>query len=373
MAKKTHPLHLYGTLGPACCSEETLVRLLQAGMTGVRLNLSHRPLPSCRDWLLQLYRACEHCHIVPDLLVDLQGPELRIGDLKEPLPLTADSSVLLGESPLPRSDSKDTAFSLPESNSEDAASPVIPVPGVLFPHLEEGMTLKLDDGKIFLKVEERAGEHFLRAKVVYGGLLQSKKSIAAEGLKVKLPVLTAQDLDTLQELRKYRVTGVMLPFVRSEDDLISLKKELLAADMAHIKIFAKLETEEGARNLPALLPHCDEVVIARGDLGNAVPLPTLPGWQKRISFICREAGVPFMVVTQMLASMEHSPVPTRAEVNDIFTAVIDGASSLMLTGETAAGQYPVEAMQMLSDTATEARKFLKEDIFFSSIRKRHLR
>lgn len=149
----------------------------------------------------------------------------------------------------------------------------------------------------------------------------------------------------------------MLPFVRNADDLITLRKELCADGMDYIRIFAKIESLEGVENLPSLLPFCDEIVIARGDLGNAIPLPKLPAIQKQIAMTCLRAKKPFMVVTQMLASMEQNPVPTRAEVTDIFQAVLDGASSLMLTGETAVGAYPEEAIKILAQTSEEALRF----------------
>ena len=127
-----------------------------------------------------------------------------------------------------------------------------------------------------------------------------------------------------------------------------------------MNIIAKIENMDGVEHLEELLPYCDEIVIARGDLGNAMPLWQLPAVQKRISEKCKAAGKGFMVVTQMLYSMEKSPVPTRAEVSDIFNAVLDGASALMLTGETAAGDYPAEAMTYLCNTAREALRFLQE-------------
>ena len=195
------------------------------------------------------------------------------------------------------------------------------------------------------------------AEVIKGGELTSRKSIAIKDLTVPLPVLTKTDKENLKLLRKYHVTGVMLPFVRNADDLITLRKELMADNMDYIRIFAKIESIEGVEHLPSLLPFCDEIVIARGDLGNAIPLPKLPAVQKRISTTCLHAKKPFMVVTQMLASMEENPVPTRAEVTDIFQAVLDGASSLMLTGETAMGAYPEEAMKILSQTSEEALRF----------------
>ena len=126
-----------------------------------------------------------------------------------------------------------------------------------------------------------------------------------------------------------------------------------------MKLFAKIETLEGAANLPDILPQADVVVIARGDLGNDMPLWHLPAVQKDISTACRAAGKPFIVVTQMLSSMEHSPVPTRAEVSDIFNAVADGAWGVMVTGETAVGEYPAETIRYLSGTAEEARHWLE--------------
>lgn len=215
----------------------------------------------------------------------------------------------------------------------------------------------LPDGKIVLELSAPLEEDIFCAKVKKGGELTSRKSIAIKDVTVPLPVLTETDKQNLKLLRKYHVTGVMLPFVRNADDLITLRKELCADGMDYIRIFAKIESLEGVENLPSLLPFCDEIVIARGDLGNAIPLPKLPAIQKQIAMTCLRAKKPFMVVTQMLASMEQNPVPTRAEVTDIFQAVLDGASSLMLTGETAVGAYPEEAIKILAQTSEEALRF----------------
>ncbi|MDD5833211.1 MAG: pyruvate kinase, partial [Clostridiales bacterium] len=150
------------------------------------------------------------------------------------------------------------------------------------------------------------------------------------------------------------VTGIMQPFVRSREDLEAVRAELKRAGADRLRLFAKIENQEGIARLGELLPVCDEIVIARGDLGNSMPLWELPGIQKHISYMCRAAGRDFMVVTQMLYSMEHSPVPTRAEVSDIFNAVLDGAASVMVTGETASGEYPVEVIRYLTNTVREA-------------------
>lgn len=339
-------LELYGTLGPSDHSTEILNDMFQAGMTGLRLNLSHTNLADCEPWLHNLYAVAEKRHIVPDLLVDLQGPEVRIGILKEPLPLSDGCTVRLR----PISAMAETA---------------IPVPEAVFSYLKEGQTLRLDDGNIILtvtKVFQTMPE--AEAEVKTGGLLSSRKSLAIDSVSVELPTLTNQDLENLKVLRKYRVTGVMLPFVRGSEDLLNLKQALMNYHLAHIRIFAKIENRQGVEQLPSLLPHCDQIVVARGDLGNAYPLSKLPAVQKQIARTCLTFKKPFMVVTQMLASMTEHPVPTRAEVSDIFNAVLDGASSLMLTGETAAGRYPVEAMQVLSDTSFEALRYRMESKFF---------
>jgi pyruvate kinase len=156
------------------------------------------------------------------------------------------------------------------------------------------------------------------------------------------------------------VTGLMQPFVRDRADLETVRAALDAAGGREIRLFAKIENREGVENLGTLIPACDEIVIARGDLGNAMPLWELPAAQKRIAAQCLAAGRPFMVVTQMLASMEQNPVPTRAEVSDIFNAVLDGAASVMVTGETAAGKWPVETIRYLTETVRQAEAYKKE-------------
>ena len=171
-----------------------------------------------------------------------------------------------------------------------------------------------------------------------------------------MPTLTDSDLKNIGLAAEYGVTGVMQPFVRNKEDLLTVREALEKAGAAHIEIFAKIENLQGVAALEELLPYCDHVVIARGDLGNAMPLWKLPGMQKEIAAKCRAAGKPFMVVTQMLDSMHERAVPTRAEVLDIYNAVLDGAASLMLTGETAAGKFPVESMEYLVKTGEEAGK-----------------
>ena len=229
----------------------------------------------------------------------------------------------------------------------------IPCPTALVQGVQPGQELLLDDGKLLARVDT-AEPDALVCTVMRGGVLQSRKSLAAPGADIQMPTLTAEDKENLAIAAGCGVTGVMLPFVRGAADIRNLRQALAEAGAPQLKILAKIENLAGVQALPEFLPLVDEVVIARGDLGNAMPLWELPRCQKQLSAACRAAGVPFMVVTQMLDSMHTRAVPTRAEVSDIYNAVLDGASSLMLTGETAAGQYPVQAMEYLVRTARTA-------------------
>ena len=333
-------MELFGTLGPACGDRKILESMFRQGMTGLRLNLSHITLPQAEEQIKQMRAAAANCGVQPKLLIDMQGPELRIGALREPFVLREGETIPFGDGG-------------------------IPLPPVILDAVTVGQELLLDDGKLLLRTESRA-----QARVLRGGLLQSRKSIALPGCEIRLPALTEQDRDNIRLAAAYGVTGLMQPFVRDQNDLKEVRAALNAAGGEHIRLFAKIENKIGIEHLGELLPAADEIVIARGDLGNAVTLPALPGVQKQIATACRHAGKPFMVVTQMLASMEHSAVPTRAEVSDIFNAVLDGASSLMLTGETAQGDYPVEAVGVLADTVHAAEAYVGLSMMCYNVRKR---
>lgn len=325
---------IYGTLGPKCSDIETLTAMFAAGMTGVRLNLSHATLKQAADEISVLHAAAEKCGKKAQLLIDMQGPELRIGSLKDTVSLQEQSEAALG-------------------------SGGIPVPAEVLPFLNPGQQVLLDDGKILLVVKEKK-ENGAVCHVSRGGVLSGRKSIALPGTDIHPPTMTAADVENIGFASQYGVTAVMQPFVRNREDLMTVRAELDKNGGKDIRLFAKIENMDGVANLDELIPECEEIVIARGDLGNAMPLWELPAVQKYISEKCRAFGKPFMVVTQMLASMEKNSVPTRAEVSDIFNAVVDGASSVMVTGETAVGNYPVEVIRYLANTAEEAEKYLAQ-------------
>lgn len=360
---------IYGTIGPACSDTDTLALLFESGMSGIRLNLSHSSLDEAAGWIANIQAGYQKCRKKsgkesqdgerkaappegsmsksdqtvpgPEIVMDLQGPELRIGKFTSERMLEPGNRILLQAAD--------------EGTGPDDS--VIPIPAFVLSHIRPGQEILLDDGKFLLKAEKTpAGS----CRIERGGRLRGGKSIALPGIALHPPTLTGSDLENIAAAHKYGVTGVMLPFVRGTEDLLHLKAALAAAEAPSIRIFAKIENLAGVKKLPELLSCCDEIVIARGDLGNAIPLWKLPVIQKQIADCCKRAGKPFMVVTQMLASMEYSKVPTRAEVSDIFLAVAEGASSVMLTGETAAGAYPLEAMKYLVNTVREAEAELHD-------------
>ena len=219
-------MHFYGTIGPACASAGTLRRLVDAGMTGLRMNLSHGALAEHADWLAMI-----HAVDIPDLLIDLQGPELRVGRLASPV-------------------------TLPEGGTVQLGAGGIPCPVQLVQAARPGQQLLLDDGKLLVEVTA-AGPDALVCTVLRGGVLQSRKSIAAPGLSVPMPTLTSEDLANLRIAASCGVTGVMLPFVRGKQDILALRQALAEAGAPQIRIFAKIENLAGVQALPEFLSLVD--------------------------------------------------------------------------------------------------------------------
>lgn len=305
--------------------------MFRAGMTGMRLNLSHVGLAQSGEVIETYHAAARRAGVNPRLIIDMQGPELRVGVLAAPVPLREGETAILGESG-------------------------IPVPDCIFAALERGMEILLDDGAFALRVDSHS-DHTAVCTVLRGGMLQSRKGLAVPGAVIRPPAVTDFDLRNIAVGAQYGVTGILQPFCTGKADLIELRGALDRAGLSQARIMAKVENRAGVDALEELIAHADEICIARGDLGNDMPLWMLPATQKRVAAACNRAGCPFSVSTQMLHSMIASAVPTRAEVSDIFNAVLDGASALLLTGETAVGRYPVESMHYLCETARQAIQY----------------
>ena len=318
-------MRYYATLGPSCCDAAALSALLRRGVTGFRLNLSHTPLAARTDWIDALHEAERKTGLRAQLMIDLRGPEVRIGSLPAPLPLAEGAAVTLGAD--------------------------IPVDGDVLDALRPGMTVLLDDGAMALTVVDGGV-----CRVIRGGTLTGHKSLTLEGVDLRRPALCEADLADLSQAAALGVNAVMQPFVRSAGDLRVVRQTMAENGLAAAELFAKVENQPGLDALPDWLALCDVVTIARGDLGSSLPLERLPAAQKHIAALCRSRGKLFLVVTQLLHSMIDHPSPTRAEVLDVYNAVLDGADCLMLTGETAQGRYPLESADWLIRVAQEAEK-----------------
>ena len=227
-------IDIYGTLGPSLHTREALYKMLCMGMNGVRLNLSHVDLPDCREWLDAFHQAQEQAGIQAKLLIEMKGPELRIGKLKEPVLLKEGQKIELGKE--------------------------IPVPVQLLSHVKEQEQLLLDDGRLLLEVAQ-VREDTLLCTVLHGGVLKSGKSVALVNGHIALPTLTESDIRNLKVAKQYGVTGIMQPFVRHAQDLITVKGTLSSIGCPQLQVYAKIENMEGVTHLKELLPHCDYILI----------------------------------------------------------------------------------------------------------------
>ncbi len=326
---------VYGTIGPACSDIFTIGRMIDKGMCGLRFNLSHKSLEQSLEYIDNVRSAERLTGKKLEIIIDIEGPEQRIGNLNKPMHLSSGMSVTLGN--------KDTD---------------IPVNDFILKQISVGNIILLDDGDMSLKVTKLSDDS-VNCTVLSCGTLHSKKSITIEGCNLTAPALTTADYLNLELAVKIGVDSVMMPFVRSAGDVIAVRQALKEINAPQMKIYGKVENAEGIEKLDDYLLLLDELVIARGDLGANLPISYLPVVQKQLAAKCNAVNKPFMVVTQMLHSMIDSPRPTRAEVNDIANAVWDGAASVMLTGETAIGNYPVEAITTIVETVSFAWEYQK--------------
>lgn len=377
-------VRIYGTMGPSCETQETLEAMLARGLSGLRLNMSHATPEECLGRVKTIRAACDAVQRPCDIVLDLKGPEQRVGWLKKPLCLYPGDELIL------------------KSKNRKEELPILCVPPAVADAVEPGDRLLVHDGMVTIEVVEAlepelytppvpqpGGEaqaadtretedadglaegteddepadgtpevivrkRFL-CRTICGGRISSQQSVKIVNKELDGPILSAIDLSALDIAREMDINGVMLSFVRNAEDVLEAKAALASRDL-NVRVFSKIESVTGIAHLDEIIEVSDVIIIARGDLGNAVPLWKLPGVQKRIAARCRQAGKPFMVATQMLQSMTAKAVPYRAELLDIYNAVMDGASYVMVTGETAIGKYPVEVIDYLAKTAAEAEK-----------------
>jgi pyruvate kinase len=322
---------IVATLGPASASADRLFELISTGVDAVRLNLSHgtHAEHAERAWLVREIAAKIGRPIA--LIADLQGPKLRVGDLPEPIVLTRGEHVVIVA-------------------EHEAANGDLPVaPSVISQVLEPGHDVLIDDGHVRLRVDEVSGGR-ARCAVLVGGPVSSHKGVNLPGIPLPIPSITTKDAADLQFALETGVDFVALSFVRSAEDVRELRG-LIEEAGSHAHVIAKVEKAEAIDVLDDVLAETDAVMVARGDLGVEVGPALVPLIQKRIIAKALERGKPVITATQMLESMLHSPEPTRAEASDVANAILDGTSAVMLSGETAVGEYPVEAVAYMDRIA----------------------
>src|SRR3954451_16237441 len=322
---------IVATIGPACSTPESLSALVQAGVDGARLNLSHGTHDQHREWAGMVRDVERELGRPIALIADLQGPKLRIGDLAEPVTLRRGEEIVIA----------------PAEGSSNGELPVSPA--VISEVLQPGHDVLIDDGLVRLRVESiQSGR--ARCAVVEGGVVTSHKGVNLPGVPVPIPSITRKDMDDLELALEIGVDFVALSFVRSAADVRDLRA-LIEQAGSHAHVIAKIEKAEAVDALEDILTETDAVMVARGDLGVEIGPDLVPLLQKRIILRALDRGKPVITATQMLESMVHHAEPTRAEASDIANAILDGSSALMLSGETALGDFPVEAVAYMAGIA----------------------
>ena len=325
------------TLGPAVDSEELIVALIKGGMNGARFNFSHGSHPEHLERLNRLKAVRDRMGSPIATILDTKGPEIRIKSFEaKTVDLTA------GET-----------FTLTVEDVPGTASRV----SVTYPRLHEevspGQEILIDDGLVAIRVQEIRGSDIV-CQVEIGGTLSANKSINIPGAHIQLPALTEKDVADIRFGVENDFDFIAASFVRRAADVEAVREVLHQCGGDNVKIIAKIENQEGIDNLDGILAAADGVMVARGDLGVEIPAAKVPALQKQMIRKGLQAGKPVITATQMLDSMMRNPRPTRAEVSDVANAVYDGTSCVMLSGETAGGKYPVEALGAMLEIVTEA-------------------
>jgi pyruvate kinase len=338
----THKTKIVCTLGPACEDPAVLGAMLAAGMNVVRLNFSHGD----HHWHAEMIRRVRQLErergVFVAIIADLQGPRIRVGELAGgQVTLRAGEEVTITTEPVV------------------GTGRLVPTDYDLLPQdVRPGQRILLDDGLLELEVTKVAGPR-VHCRVVTGGPLSSHKGINLPGVRVSVPTLTDKDRADLAFALQHGVDYVALSFVRSAED-VAQARELIQAQQAEAHIIAKLEKPEALADLDRIVAWADAIMVARGDLGVELSPEQVPFVQKHILARCMAFRKPVITATQMLDSMREHPRPTRAEVTDVANAVLDGTDAVMLSGETAVGQYPVEAVHTMCRIAVQAEQYLRQ-------------
>lgn len=327
---------ILATLGPATFEVESIKKMMQCGIDGVRLNFSHGDYNFYSQLYNNIYTACVEQEYPLAVLIDLQGPKIRIGDLSEPnIKINKDDIIEITTEKIIGTKQKiSTTYSHLHIDSSI------------------GDNILLDDGLLKLEIIDKTNNSVI-CKAFNDGILKPRKGMNLPGMKLSTPSITEKDYSDIEFAIKNRVDYIALSFVRSPEDVIELKNWLLMKNLS-IPIISKIEKKEAVDRFDEILAVSDGIMIARGDLGVELPAQDVPVLQKSIIKKCNEAGKLVITATQMLESMINSPIPTRAEASDVANAVWDGTDVVMLSGETSVGAFPIRAVEIMNDILRKA-------------------
>lgn len=339
---------IVATVGPACSDYEVLLALAKEGVHVFRLNFSHGTHEEHKEVINHILRINQEHDFHVGILADLQGPKIRIGNIE--------SKEVMLES------GKEIIFTT-EKCPGTAERVYISYDN--FPkEVKAGERILLDDGKLVLEVVSTDRQREVRLKVIFGGVLSSKKGVNLPDTALSIPCITEKDLADLDFILTQPVNWIALSFVRRAEDIIELQ-ELIDAANHPAKTIAKIEKPEAVRNIRKIVKQANGIMIARGDLAVEVAMEKLPTIQKEIIKLCIERSRPVIVATQLMDSMINNPSPTRAEITDVANAVLDGTDAVMLSAETSVGKHPVKVVEAMNKIIAEAEKHYSPAIQFS--------
>jgi pyruvate kinase len=343
MFAQPHRTKIVATIGPASNSYAVIKQLIEAGMAVARLNFSHGSYEDHANTIATIRQLSQELGKPVTLLQDLQGPKVRVGKFPNGV-----IELKLGNE-----------YALVPLEQFDGAVNTIPID---YPHIadeaEPGTQILLDDGLLELRVIEVNGA-IVKCEVVKEGVLTNRKGVNFPSLNLRLPSMTEKDEQDLQFGVSKGIDWVALSFVRQVEDIRSLKELLTKFGATATPVIAKIEKPQAIDNIEAIVAECDGIMVARGDLGVEMSPEKVPLLQKRIIRACNQQGIPVITATQMLQSMIDNPRPTRAEASDVANAIIDGTDAVMLSGESAVGKYPVQAVGMMARIAAQTEEDLQ--------------
>jgi len=323
---------IIATLGPATSSKEVLYQLAKEGVNVFRINFSHADYEDVKTRIKLIREINEENDYNIAILGDLQGPKLRVGVMEEGVVLEDGATFKFTTEKC--IGTKEKAFMTYQRFPKD---------------VKVGERILVDDGKLMFEVVSSNKETEVIVKVLVGGPLKSKKGVNLPNTAISLPALTEKDKEDAVFALEQKVDWIALSFVRTPEDLRMLRDLIDQHSAYRVPVIAKIEKPEAVENIDSLIPYCDGLMVARGDLGVEIPMQEVPLIQKMLVSRAKKARIPVIIATQMMETMIDNPVPTRAEVNDVANSIMDGADAVMLSGETSVGKFPVKVIQKMTE------------------------